>query len=43
MSAIDPIAFATAGAALLAVGMLAAFVPAWRAGLTDPVIVLREQ
>jgi ABC-type lipoprotein release transport system permease subunit len=40
---IDPIAFAAAGAALLAVGLLAAFVPAWRAGMTDPAIVLREQ
>jgi predicted permease len=43
VSAIDPIAFAAAGAALLGVGMLAAFVPAWRAGTTDPVIALREQ
>ena len=42
VSAIDPIAFAAAGAALLGVGMLAAFVPAWRAGMTDPVIALRE-
>jgi putative ABC transport system permease protein len=42
VSAIDPIAFAVAGAALLGVGMLAAFVPAWRAGMTDPLIVLRE-
>ena len=41
--AIDPIAFAAAGAALLAVGMLAAFIPAWRAGMTDPAIALREQ
>ena len=43
VNAIDPIAFAAAGAALLGVGMLAAFVPAWRAGMTDPVIALREQ
>jgi hypothetical protein len=43
VGAIDPIAFAAAGAALLGVGMLAAFVPAWRAGTTDPVIALREQ
>ena len=41
--AIDPVAFAAAGAALLAVGLLAAFVPAWRTGRTDPAIVLREQ
>ena len=39
---IDPIAFATAAVALLGVGLLAAFVPAWRAGRTDPAIVLRE-
>ena len=43
VQAIDPIAFAAAGAALLAVGLLAAFVPAWRAGMTDPLIALREQ
>jgi putative ABC transport system permease protein len=43
VSAIDPIAFAAAGAALLGVGMLAAFVPAWRAGMIDPLIALREQ
>jgi hypothetical protein len=43
VSAIDPIAFASAGAALLGVGMLAALVPAWRAAMTDPAIVLREQ
>jgi predicted permease len=43
VSAIDPIAFATAGAGLFSVGLLAALVPAWRAGMTDPVIALREQ
>ena len=43
VTAIDPIAFGAAGAALLGVGMLAALVPAWRAGRTDPVIALREQ
>ncbi len=42
VSAIDPIAFAAAAAALLAVGVLAALVPAWRAGMTDPIIALRE-
>ena len=31
------------GLALLAVGMLAAYVPARRASLTDPAIVLRQQ
>lgn len=43
VSAIDPIAFVTAGAALLAVGTVAALVPAWRAGMADPLIALREQ
>jgi ABC-type antimicrobial peptide transport system permease subunit len=43
VSAIDPIAFAAAGAALLGVGILAAFVPAWRAGMSDPLIALRDQ
>ena len=38
----DVLAGAAAGAALLAVGLLAAFIPAWRAGMTDPAIVLRE-
>jgi predicted permease len=42
VQAIDPIAFAVAGVALLIVGLLAAFGPAWRAGTTDPAIVLRE-
>lgn len=39
----DPVAFATAGAALFGVGVVAAFVPAWRAGMADPLSVLREQ
>jgi predicted permease len=39
----DPIAFGIAGAALLAVGLLAAWVPARRAGIIDPATVLREQ
>ncbi len=43
VSAIDPIAFLTAGAALLAVGTVAAFLPAWRAGTANPLIALREQ
>jgi predicted permease len=43
VSALDPIAFATAGAALFGVGMLAAFVPALRAGMADPLKSLREQ
>jgi predicted permease len=42
VSAIDPIAFAASGAALLGIGIVAAFVPAWRAGTADPIIALRE-
>ena len=43
VGAIDLIAFVTAGAALLAVGTVAAFLPAWRAGMANPLIALREQ
>ena len=43
VSAIDPVAFVAAGAALLAVGTVAAFVPALRAGMADPLTALREQ
>jgi hypothetical protein len=43
VSAIDPIAFGAASLALLAIGVAAALVPAWRAGATDPAGVLREQ
>jgi ABC-type antimicrobial peptide transport system permease subunit len=43
VSKVDPLAFAAAAAALLAVGVLAAFIPARRAGLVDPARVLREQ
>ena len=43
VSSIDPIAFAGATVALLAIGAAAAFLPAYRAGMVDPAIVLREQ
>jgi ABC-type antimicrobial peptide transport system permease subunit len=43
VSVIDPLAFAAAGAALLGVSAIAMLIPAWRAGMTDPVIALREQ
>jgi putative ABC transport system permease protein len=43
VSALDPIAFVTAGMALLAVGTGAALFPAWRAGMANPLIALREQ
>jgi putative ABC transport system permease protein len=38
----DPVSLAGAVAVLLLVGMLAAFLPARRASLTDPAVVLRE-
>jgi ABC-type antimicrobial peptide transport system permease subunit len=43
VSAVDPVALAAAGAALLVVGLVAAFVPARRAGLTSPAVTLRAQ
>jgi predicted permease len=41
--AADPMALMAATLALLAAGLLAAFVPAWRASRVDPAKVLREQ
>jgi predicted permease len=43
VSSVDPIAFAAASAALLVIGLVAAFIPARRAGTVDPAMVLREQ
>ena len=43
VSSLDPVAFAAASAALVVIGATAAFVPARRAGMTDPALVLREQ
>ena len=43
VSTLDPIAFVTAGMALLAVGIAAAALPAWRAGMAAPLTALREQ
>jgi putative ABC transport system permease protein len=42
VTASDPLALAAAVAVLLLVGVLAAFVPARRASLTDPAVVLRQ-
>ena len=42
VEATDPLSMAGAVVVLLAVGMLAAFVPARRASLTDPAVVLRD-
>lgn len=43
VSPLDPPAFAAAAAALLGVGLSAAFVPALRAGLANPLPALREE
>jgi ABC-type antimicrobial peptide transport system permease subunit len=43
VSSVDPIAFAGASLALLLIGLVAAFIPARRAGTVDPAMVLREQ
>jgi ABC-type antimicrobial peptide transport system permease subunit len=40
---IDPLAFATAGLALLFVGVAAALLPALRASFTDPSGLLRQE
>jgi ABC-type lipoprotein release transport system permease subunit len=40
---VDALAFAGARMLMLGIGVLAAFVPAWRAGSVDPARVLREQ
>jgi putative ABC transport system permease protein len=42
IGAADPLALSGAVLALLVIGALAAFVPAWRAGRTDPVLALRQ-
>jgi putative ABC transport system permease protein len=43
VSAADPVAFLGASAVLLAIGVAAALLPAWRASSVDPATVLREQ
>ncbi|MES2523799.1 MAG: ADOP family duplicated permease [Gemmatimonadota bacterium] len=43
VTGIDPLAFAGASAVVLITGLIAAFVPARRAGSVDPALVLREQ
>lgn len=42
VSAVDPVSLAAATLALLAVGVAAALVPAWRASRLDPAAVFRE-
>jgi predicted permease len=43
LTARDPLTFAAAAALLLAVSVMAAIVPAWRASRTDPLTALRAQ
>jgi ABC-type antimicrobial peptide transport system permease subunit len=43
VTAFDAIAFAAASLAMLVIGVVAAFIPARRAGTVDPALVLREQ
>jgi putative ABC transport system permease protein len=43
VSALDPIAFASAGALMLLIGLLAAAIPAFRAAHVDPVSALRSE
>ena len=43
VSTVDPIAFLAASALMLAIGVIAAFVPARRAGTVAPAMALREQ
>jgi ABC-type antimicrobial peptide transport system permease subunit len=43
VSALDPVALGAACAAMLAIGLLAGFVPARRAARVDPMSVLREE
>ena len=42
VDATDPVSMASAVAVLLVVGILAALIPARRASLTDPAVVLRQ-
>lgn len=42
VSEVDPLSLAGATLALLAVGVAAALLPAWRASRTDPAVVLRQ-
>lgn len=43
VTGVDPLAFVGASLAVLFTGLLAAFIPARRAGTVDPALVLREQ
>ena len=39
----DPVALLSAAVALATIGVLAAAIPAWRAGATDPAVALRSE
>ena len=39
----DPVSLLMASGALLAAGVCAAFIPAWRASATDPAVALRAE
>jgi ABC-type lipoprotein release transport system permease subunit len=43
ISARDPMTLAVASAVLLASAAIAAFVPAWRASRTEPIVALRYE
>jgi putative ABC transport system permease protein len=43
VSANDPWAYATSAAALLAISVIAAVIPAWRAARVDPLVALRHE
>jgi ABC-type antimicrobial peptide transport system permease subunit len=43
VGAADPLSIVAASLSLLAVGVVAALIPATRASRTDPAIVLRDQ
>ncbi|MEP6836005.1 MAG: ADOP family duplicated permease [Gemmatimonas sp.] len=43
ITGVDALAFAGASAAVLLTGLVAAFIPARRAGTVDPALILREQ
>ena len=43
VSANDPLTFVAVALTLVATGVLAAFVPAWRASRSDPMVALRVE